>query len=86
LEDCPVDRVEDSVGPVVGGCGSAWAGGGCSGGGVLDNNWGISGKSGASATVDKDVAAVARLEPIELFQVLPEKPLESDSRGKADFD
>ena len=38
-----------------------------------------------SATVDKEVPADVGFEPMELPHVLPEKPLESDCRGKADL-
>jgi len=43
-------------------------------------------ESAASATVDRDVIAVVRLEETELCHVFPEYPLESDVRGRADFD
>lgn len=64
----------------VGGMGRAAAGGGWEG------NAGSEGIVGASAKVCKDVAAVVGLDPMELPHVRPEKPLESDSRGKADLD
>jgi hypothetical protein len=69
-----------------GGSGNACAGGGYVGAGVLVDSTGTTGMIEVSVTVDKDVPAVVGFEPIELFHVLPENPLESDSRGKADFD
>lgn len=71
----------------AGGGGREVEGGGCKGGGsgLSFNCVSIDGRIEASATVDKDVPADVGFEPMELPQVLPEKPLESDWRGKADF-
>jgi hypothetical protein len=44
------------------------------------------GKTTPSERVDSDVPAVVGLEPTEPPQVRPEKLLEFDSRGSADFD
>lgn len=48
------------------------------GNGLSFNCVSIDGNTNASMTVDNDVAADVGFEPIELPQVLPEKPLESD--------
>ncbi len=71
-----------------GGAGSATEGGGYEGGGnVLPCSWETNdGSPGASATVEREVPAVVGFEPSELAHVRPEKPLESDCRGKADLD
>lgn len=70
----------------TGGGGRAPEGGGCKGGGsgLSFNCVAIEGNTEISATVEREVPE-AGLEPNELPQVLPEKPLESDSRGKADL-
>lgn len=72
----------------LGGGGSAPMGGGCAGGGIgfVCNCFASGGSMEISATVDNDVAAVAGFEPIELPQVRPENPLESDWRGSADME
>lgn len=55
-------------------------------GGVLGLIPGRCGVVPASVTVVKEVPAVFGVDPMELFQVRPENPLESDSRGSADFE
>lgn len=50
------------------------------------NSAGRDGSAGIPAAMEKDVPAEVGFEPIELPQVLPEKPLESDCRGRADLD
>lgn len=70
-----------------GGGGRALEGGGCIGGGkgFSLSCAAIDGSIEASATVDNEVPADVGFEPNELTHVLPEKPLESDWRGRADL-
>lgn len=72
----------------VGRFGKAPEGGGCGGGGICFpcSSAGRDGSAGAPAGTEKDVPAEVGLELIEVPHVLPEKPLESDCRGRADLD
>ena len=83
----------------LGGLGGACVGGGGGDGGIgratdggvsgfIPRNGGNDGTKPASGSVCNEVAAVALRgsDPIELPQVRPEKPLESDCRGSADLD
>jgi hypothetical protein len=81
----------DWLGGGVGGTGKAPDGGGWTGSAGF-NGWEAAGKEDvtgrASGKVWNEVAVVvvAGFDPMELPHVRPEKPLESDSRGSADFD
>lgn len=72
----------------IGRLGKAPEGGGWAGGGIClaCNSAGRDGSAGIPLAMENDVPAEVGFEPIELPQVLPEKPLESDCRGRADLD
>lgn len=75
--------------PEGGGCaGGGCEGGGCAGGGICFpcNSKGRDGNAGAPAGKENEVPAEVGFELIEVPHVLPEKPLESDCRGRADLD
>lgn len=75
LDACD-SRTGGSAGRAPDGAGAV--GGECAGGG-LDGGW------TTSVTVESDVPPVVLCEDTELLYVLPEKLLESDCRGSADF-